>query len=658
MIEQQDKTILIVDDDETIRNTVSRFIEKIGYQTVSAADGATGLKLFKEHKPLLAIVDVRMPVMKGLDFLKEVRKFDSLTPIIITTGYPDMNTVIEAMHHGAYDYLTKPFQLEMLQSKVTQAINALDLRNENTALTELVSLHSISNTISNTHNIPKILDVTFQFCVETLKADKASILLVDKNNNLLSIERQKGILVNSIFTRIDDTSSWPISKWVVANEKSLLIGNNIPDEIAHLPLSKLPEGYILSVPVKANEELIGVINLNRSKNHPPFTEIDRNILEVLASQAGTAINNANLYNSLKQKVSELSLICNYSQHFVGLVELSDVIKNLFETVREHFAIDVIGFLDIKKRFHEFLYWKRGDIEINTLKELISRTTDEYNSITQSGVLQKRVKPVLLDIAPANGTKIDPPFEYTQVIPLVWEDFNFGALMICAMNRIEINEEKSALMESIIRQTRTVLISAKLYSDMKENYIRTIKALAIAVDAKDTYTHGHSENVMNIAEAIALEMNVDAKTIGTIRDGGLLHDIGKIGIPGNILNKPGPLTEQEFDGVMKTHCTLGANIVKDVPFLHDLYTLILHHHENYDGSGYPAGLIREEIPLSARIVHVADAFEAMTSNRPYRDSLGKQEAVDRLLRSKGKEFDPSIIDAFIRVATKKGWLRED
>jgi putative nucleotidyltransferase with HDIG domain len=193
--------------------------------------------------------------------------------------------------------------------------------------------------------------------------------------------------------------------------------------------------------------------------------------------------------------------------------------------------------------------------------------------------------------------------------------------------------------------------------MKENYIRTIKALAIAVDAKDTYTHGHSENVMNIAEEIAKEMNIDEKLVGIIRDAGLLHDIGKIGIPGYILNKPGPLTYEEFNGIMKTHSNLGANIVKDVPFLHDLHKLILYHHEHYNGQGYPEGLKGEQIPVGARILHVADAFEAMTSNRPYRNSLGKTEAIKRLKEGSGKQFDPAVISAFLRIAKRKGWIEE-
>ncbi len=220
------------------------------------------------------------------------------------------------------------------------------------------------------------------------------------------------------------------------------------------------------------------------------------------------------------------------------------------------------------------------------------------------------------------------------------------------------DSQSKLLRGIINQTRFALTNAKLYSDIKENYLRTIKALAIAVDAKDAYTHGHSENVMRYSEIMARYMKLSEVEIDRIRNGGLLHDIGKIGIPGYILNKPEPLTDEEFNGVMKTHPTLGANIIKDVPFLQELNPIILYHHENYDGSGYPLGLSGDSIPLDAKIVHVTDAYEAMTSNRPYRKSLGSTEAVKRLRACSGTQFDPQLVDIFILSMIDAGEITAD
>ena len=658
MQKPQKSLILVADDEPAIRGMISKYLERVGYDTITTSDGNEALKVFKNRTPQLVIIDIKMPKMDGLEFLKNVRKFDSVTPIIFITGYPDMNTVMEAIHLGAYDYILKPFRMEAVSSKVAQALNAINLAKENAALVELASLHDISNKLANTHDISKILDETFQFCLDILKADNCSILLVKKNQAALYVVRNKGIQPGPDFTLLAQEREWPISKWVLSNAQSVIGTKEAATSKIKVLFPEKMSGSIMSVPLKAEKEVIGIVNLNRLENKNPFTELDLNMVEVIASQAGTAISNAKLYASLNEKLSELKLISSYSEHFVGLVDLKDVIQCLFETVLKNFAFDVAGFLVVKKRFHDFLYSTRGKLSGEWADKIVEDTTNQYNDFTGSSIVRKRIKKQFIEIAGFEGGRLKTPLNFAHIIPLVWEDFNFGALYLGAMQEPENREEQIKILTSLISQTRVALTSAMLYSQMKENYIRTIKALAIAVDAKDTYTHGHSENVMNIAEAIAQEMNVDIKGIGAIRDGGLLHDIGKIGIPGYILNKPGPLTREEFNGIMKTHSTLGANIVKEVPFLRELYELILHHHEHYDGSGYPDGLKGLDIPLGARILHVADAFEAMTSNRPYRDSLGKKEALKRLKENKGKEFDPKAVEAFIRAAEKKSWLEDE
>ncbi|MFP4522266.1 MAG: HD-GYP domain-containing protein, partial [Fibrobacterota bacterium] len=169
----------------------------------------------------------------------------------------------------------------------------------------------------------------------------------------------------------------------------------------------------------------------------------------------------------------------------------------------------------------------------------------------------------------------------------------------------------------------------------------------AVEVKDLYTRGHSENVMAYSVKIANALGLDEQLLETIKYGGLLHDIGKIGIGENILNKPGRLTEEEFE-VIKFHPALGANIIQDVPYFRDIVPLVMHHHEFFDGRGYPDGLSGTEIPYGARILSVADAFEAMTSDRPYRKSLDINLAKNILIENKGTQFDPDIVDVFVKI----------
>jgi diguanylate cyclase (GGDEF)-like protein/putative nucleotidyltransferase with HDIG domain len=181
----------------------------------------------------------------------------------------------------------------------------------------------------------------------------------------------------------------------------------------------------------------------------------------------------------------------------------------------------------------------------------------------------------------------------------------------------------------------------------EDHIRTLaNSLALAVDAKDSYTQSHSQTAANLCAAIAEELGFDAQRLQRIRIAGLLHDVGKIGIPDAILRKPAKLTAPEYE-LMKTHAALGADIVlaAEMP---QRAEWIRHHHERIDGHGYPDGLAGEEIPLESRIIHVADAFEAMTSDRPYRKGPGEQFAIEELRRNAGTQFDEDVVAAFLRV----------
>jgi putative nucleotidyltransferase with HDIG domain len=598
-----------------------------------------------------------MPGLDGLQFIRQIRSIDERIPIIVLTGQPDMTQALEALHHGAYDYLIKPFPPELLAEKIQRALEASQLVRENILLSELVSLHEVAQRLTSTHDLREILDVTFDACLESLQAQAGIIQLVDTETGELVVVRSRGVKVSPVRSPLQDTRNWPISSWVAKNGEAVLVadGKVVPE----LPVSHdgLPGSSSLFAPLKVRDAIIGVIHLNR-KSGSPFSLIDRNTLEVLAAQAGIAISNARLYVSLNQKLDELSLISTYSEQLIGLVERRDVVQCLIDTVRQHFPMDAIGALLVGKRQHQLLYWTRGRLSTSDLEALCGTMIEAYNRSGNLHIARKRVKLMHAGKVSRTGRSLSLPLSFTHVVPLIWEDYALGTLFFGAQKPLEHADERLTLLSSLINQTRIALANARLYGDVKENYIRTIKALAIAVDAKDTYTHGHSENVMNLAEAVAREMSLSEKMVSSIRDAGLLHDIGKIGIPGYILNKPGPLTYEEFNGIMKTHCTLGANIVRDVPFLQDLYSFILHHHEHFDGSGYPDGLRGDQIPLGARILHVVDAFEAMTSSRPYRNSLGELEAIKRLQEERRGQFDPEVVDAFVRVAVRKGWVSSE
>ena len=183
--------------------------------------------------------------------------------------------------------------------------------------------------------------------------------------------------------------------------------------------------------------------------------------------------------------------------------------------------------------------------------------------------------------------------------------------------------------------------------IRASFLNAITALAYALEAKDKYTSGHSQRVAEISVAIAAELGLPQPDIEKIRLVGLIHDIGKIGVRESVLNKPGRVTADEYQHIL-SHCDIGEHILTPVVEDEQILKAVRHHHERYDGAGYPDRLSGEQIPLGARILAVADTYDAMISGRPYREAVSIQAACDEIQRHKGTQFDPEVVDAFLRI----------
>jgi len=217
---------------------------------------------------------------------------------------------------------------------------------------------------------------------------------------------------------------------------------------------------------------------------------------------------------------------------------------------------------------------------------------------------------------------------------------------------EFTARDRKLLEGLSAMGASALLNCHLHKSVNKQMMSTIHALATAVDAKDKYTHDHAGRVASLCVATARELGITKPSeLREIELAGLLHDIGKIGIPDAILTKPQQLTPQEYKTI-QSHTHIGATIVQHVPGLENVTKAIRHHHERFDGLGYPDNLAGEVIPMASAIISVADTYDALTSNRPYRKAGSVDEAVAELTRCRGTQFNPSVVDAFIRVAHRE------
>lgn len=217
--------------------------------------------------------------------------------------------------------------------------------------------------------------------------------------------------------------------------------------------------------------------------------------------------------------------------------------------------------------------------------------------------------------------LSKPFRVDQMVLLIERILDYKDLLLRANEEME-SQEKRMLLSSIM-------------------------SLAQALDARDKYTHTHSDCVASTATKIVLQMGGEASLVEMVNIAGRLHDIGKVGIPDSILQKPGSLTDQEFE-IIKTHPSIGAKILEPIPSLNQVARIIRAHHEHLDGSGYPDGLAGENIPLLARVLALADVYDALTSDRPYRLGMGREQALMIMRKGRGSHFCPKCLDAFLET----------
>lgn len=259
--------------------------------------------------------------------------------------------------------------------------------------------------------------------------------------------------------------------------------------------------------------------------------------------------------------------------------------------------------------------------------------DEIGQRFLSGQLRKNIRSVIVHPLMAKGKVIG-------ILILIRTKGRMSPFTTGQLHSLSIIASKAA----------SAIENSRLYEELKESYMQTLTALANAVEVRDIYTRGHTERVCYMAEFLAKQLKWSEERLWEVKMGGILHDIGKIGVPDAILNKAQTLTHEEFQ-IMKQHPVCGARILEGIPFLAPAIPYLLYHHERFDGKGYPYGLRNDQIPLQGRLMSVVDTFDAMTSDRPYRKAKSFKMALKEIKDCAGTQFDPHIADVFL-----KGWER--
>ena len=471
--------LLIVDDEKYIRDILADFLGMEGYQVRTAADGAAALTELQQAHYDLIISDLKMPRMGGIELLEAIGTAAPNALTVIMTGFGTVETAIDAMKRGAYDYILKPFKVEEVIHVVQRGLEKQRLAAENLRLREALSLYKVSEAIAASLSLEEVLSTAGDAAIHEIHGDLVSTWLEDGEGNYF--ERQRllpppGKRTPSIPEDASLGAFDPRAFTDHFTSESVLLEHGQRAERFFATQPALPPQSLLAVPLKMQTRLLGWITATSFTRAKRFDEGQRKLLSIVGSRTAAAIENA-----------------------------------------------------------------------------------------------------------------------------------------------------------------------RLYEDLRATFQQTIEGLANAIDKMDRYTAGHSDRVATYAMYLATRLGLPPDQIEIVRQSALMHDIGKIGCVLN-LNKPGKLTQDEYEA-FKKHPGYGKDILEPIRFLNPLIPGVHLHHERWDGRGYPLGLKGNDVPLMARIIAVADTYDAMTSDRAYRRALPHEVAVAEIERCSGTQFDPEVVVSF-------------
>lgn len=421
--------------------------------------------------------------------------------------------------------------------------------------------------------------------------------------------------------------------------------DSIPPEVLNIFDNYGTESMLL-VPMRSSDDYIGLAVLDYC-GPGEFSREQVNLAVACSSQAALSIIKSRLMVRMESSLKHMAAVGVIARTMTTKLDEEEQLRLLVEMAMRLIHADSGGIYLIDENTGEF-------VEKATTGENIWHMGDSIQKVAKWVCDYGEPIMLLRDIDDPRFGKVSIRQEVVAIAPFLIRGKAIGVMNLATGSKDDrYGKEDLELFRNFAAQAAVSIENTQLYERLQDAYLGAISSLVAAIEARDPYTVGHSTRVTKYTVAIAQEFGFSTQEVEEIRLAGLLHDVGKIGIPDKILNKPGPLSEEEYSAI-KMHPTLSVRIVEPLPHLGNIIPMIYHHHERYDGKGYIEGMTGTEIPVGARILAVADAFEAMTSDRPYREALSRGAAIKELVEGAGSQFDPKVVETFVRLLKKQSY----